>query len=292
MKLIMTKGLPGSGKSTWAKEQLNKGEYKRVNKDELRSMIDNGKWSGKNEKFIVGVRDEIIIRSLRAGISVISDDTNLDPKHEERFRQIARDFKASLVIEDRFLQVPLETCIQRDLLRLESVGAKVITGMYDKYIAVKHDPPVYDPSLPTAIICDLDGTLALFGNASPYDRNFLEDTANSVVLNIIETFARKSYPQIHIIFLSGREDKFKAMTEEWLEKIPFKRLPIASIGYTDLFMRKSGDTRNDTIVKEELYNAHIAGKYNVLFVLDDRNRVVDLWRRLGLTCLQVAPGDF
>jgi hypothetical protein len=57
-------------------------------------------------------------------------------------------------------------------------------------------------------------------------------------------------------------------------------------------MRAEGDTRKDSIIKEEIYRAEIENKYNVLFVLDDRNQVVELWRRLGLTCLQVAEGNF
>jgi hypothetical protein len=59
-----------------------------------------------------------------------------------------------------------------------------------------------------------------------------------------------------------------------------------------LLMRPLGDNRPDEIVKEEMYELHIRGKYNVALVLDDRQKVVDLWRRLGLTCLQVADGDF
>lgn len=57
-------------------------------------------------------------------------------------------------------------------------------------------------------------------------------------------------------------------------------------------MRKSGDMRKDSIVKREMFDEHIRGRYNVNFVLDDRNQVVELWRSMGLTCLQVADGDF
>ena len=57
-------------------------------------------------------------------------------------------------------------------------------------------------------------------------------------------------------------------------------------------MRSTGDHRNDAIVKQELYEQEIAGKYNVDFCVDDRDRVVDLWRSLGLTCFQVAEGWF
>ena len=74
---------------------------------------------------------------------------------------------------------------------------------------------------------------------------------------------------------------------EWLDKHGL------SNRNTQLFMRPAGDTRDDRIVKREIYEREIKGKYNVLWVLDDRNKVVDMWRReLGLTCLQVAEGNF
>ena len=53
-KLIALRGIQGSGKSTWAKEQVDKGggKVKRVNNDELRLMLDNGNWSPDNENVI------------------------------------------------------------------------------------------------------------------------------------------------------------------------------------------------------------------------------------------------
>ena len=57
-------------------------------------------------------------------------------------------------------------------------------------------------------------------------------------------------------------------------------------------MRTLGDMRKDSIVKQELYEQNILGKFNVSFILDDRQQVVDMWRSLGLTVFQVAEGDF
>lgn len=59
-----------------------------------------------------------------------------------------------------------------------------------------------------------------------------------------------------------------------------------------LYMRPTGDERRDDVVKKEIYERDIAGKYNVLFCMDDRQRCVDLWRSLGLVCFQVDYGDF
>jgi hypothetical protein len=57
-------------------------------------------------------------------------------------------------------------------------------------------------------------------------------------------------------------------------------------------MRKTGDHRKDYVVKKEIHRKLIKPKYEVLFVLEDRNQAVNMWRQEGLTCLQVAPGDF
>jgi hypothetical protein len=83
---------------------------------------------------------------------------------------------------------------------------------------------------------------------------------------------------------SGRQSEHREQTERWLAA--------NNIAYDELLMRATDDQRQDSIVKEELYRNHILGRWNVLFVLDDRQQVVDTWRRLGLTCMQVAPGDF
>ena len=137
----------------------------------------------------------------------------------------------------------------------------------------------YDPTLTKAIICDLDGTLALFGDANPYDRDFSKDIVNEAVFNILYYI-----PANAIILVSGRTEKYREQTEEWLRA--------NQVGYGVLYMRKEGDNRKDVIVKSEIYEEHIKGKYNIDYVLDDRNQVVDFWRSEGLTCLQVNYGDF
>lgn len=282
MKLIMTKGLPGSGKSTWAKKQ---NAY-RINKDDLRSMMNNGIWSKINEKYILVVRDNIIKLHLGDKNDVIVDDTNLAPKHQARLEQLAKEFGADFEIKD-FTDVPLEECIRRDQKRPNYVGEKVIKQMYNQFL--KPTPPViaYNPNLPDAILCDIDGTLALFGDANPYDRDFLQDILNQPVAHILRiqnvaTF--ESLGSAKVILVSGRTDKFRAQTEQWIS--------LNEVTYDELFMRKDGDVRKDVIIKQEIYEVEIKDKYNVLFVLDDRDQVVDFWRSQGLTCLQVNYGDF
>lgn len=292
-KLIMTVGLPASGKSTWAKQQVAKsgGNIKRVNKDDLRDMIDAGKWGKNNEKHILKVRDNLVEHYLHSGYSVIVDDTNLAPKHEATLKELATKLGATFETKS-FLDVSLKTCIERDLKRPISVGERVIRQMYDNYLkpdTTKAEAPKWIADAPVAIICDIDGTLAHMSGRSPYEWDKVgEDTLDRVVAHILETY-RSHYhnagEKISIIMLSGRDGSCRDLTFDWLVN--------NGVQFDELYMREAGDMRKDNIVKRELYEQHIAGKYNVEFVLDDRNQVVDMWRNeLGLKVLQVAEGDF
>lgn len=134
-KLIMLKGLPGSGKTTYANAMVKKslGRLKRVNKDELRAMLDGGKWSKDNERFVLDVRDWICAKALNDGLDVIVDDTNLNLLHEQHLRAMAGITGAEF--EEVYLDVPLEECIARDAVRgAKSVGEGVITDMYKRYV--------------------------------------------------------------------------------------------------------------------------------------------------------------
>lgn len=293
LKVYMTLGLPGSGKSTWAKKLVDESAatVKRVNKDDLRAMIDNSYWTKSNEKFVVDVRNHIVRKAVEAGLNVVIDDTNFGP-HVEDIKALVGDLAEVEVVD--FTHVPLETCIERDLKRMNSVGKDVIMRMYNRYLnpnkaAVKDAQPLpRNPKLPNAIMCDLDGTISLLNGRNPYDASTAdEDVPNTPVVETLEAF-RQTYPNLTIMFTSGRSDKYKPQTLAFLKKLGLE----PNGKDIQLIMRKQGDSRKDSEVKAEMFFNHISGRYNVLFVLDDRNQVVDKWRELGLTVFQVAPGDF
>lgn len=283
-KVIILKGLPASGKTQWAKEQINANPnvYKRVNKDDLRAMIDNGKWSADSEKLILKIRDSIINLAIEHGKHVIVDDTNLHPKHEERIRQIAKG-KAEVIV--KFFDVPLEDCIKRDSQRVNPVGRKTIQDMYDQFLKSKDKINVeWVDGAPFAIICDIDGTLAIHNGRSPYEWNrVIEDKPNRPVVKTLDNYKSKD-ENVIITLVSGRDEVCRKQTEQWLKGW--------GITYDELYMRPEGNTEKDSVIKERIYRQYIEGKYNVFFVLDDRDQTVRLWRELGLTCFQVADGNF
>lgn len=275
-KLLILKGLPASGKSTYAKELVAKG-WKRVNKDDLRAMIDDSKWSKQNEEVIQKLEQEIIARLLINDYNVVVDDTNFG--WEAKWEAFAKSYVVDFEI--KFFDVPLMECIERDSKRGDkSVGAKVIQRMYDKYL--KPEPPKWSEEKLNCYIFDIDGTLAKMNGRSPYDMTKIStDIPNHNITMIARIISKSGLP---IIIVSGREDSCRDETEDWLinNNIPFN----------ELFMRKTGDNRNDAIIKREIYDLELKDKYNILAVFDDRNRVVDMWRSLGITCLQVDYGNF
>jgi len=280
----MLKGLPGSGKSKWAIQfcKENPG-WVRINKDILREMMGHYR-NGKDEQLILIWRDALIFNCLNNDRNVIVDDTNFHPKHEKRLKEIVAqcDMLFPVQFETKFIDTPLKECIQNDLKRPKSVGEKVIKKMWREFLAPKKEVQNWTIGLPKAVIVDIDGTVALHVARGPYDvEKCNTDKPNRPIVSLVNELSSQGYV---ILFVSGREETYRGMTLQWFED--------SKIHGDFLWMRPTGDHREDSIVKQEIYNEKILGKYNIFCVFDDRNRVVEMWRNLGLTCLQVAEGDF
>ena len=152
-KLVMLKGLPGSGKSTYAKKMVasSENQYGRVNRDDLRAMIFDGVWTGKREGVIVEVEKAIAEILLKNKITPVIDDTNLTIKHEDLWK----NFSTENVVEFNIETMPtsLQECINRDRLREKPVGEAIIQRM-------ALDSGLIDFSEKKIIWVDVDGTLA------------------------------------------------------------------------------------------------------------------------------------
>jgi len=136
----------------------------------------------------------------------------------------------------------------------------------------------------SAILCDIDGTLALRGDRSPHDHDSsVEDAPNAPIVALCNLLEEDGE---NFILISGRDEQYRDVTNYWLYTHGILQGSLA------LFMRSRGDNRPDEVVKREIYETQIKPFVDVKFVLDDRNKVVKMWRELGLTCLQVAEGDF
>ena len=284
-KLLLLKGLPASGKSTFAKK-LNEQNWVRVNKDDMREMLFGKNWKPKNEKQILRIRDLIIQDCLSNNKNVVVDDTNLNDIHEKTLRVLAEKNNAEFQVNDSFLGVPIEVCIERDLHRDRSVGERVIRGMYNQYLSKPIEAITYDESLPYVVLVDIDGTLAhmttrkRFGKLAAFSwKDVGEDDVDPAVAFLTDALAETH--RTKVVILSGRDSVCRPETEDWLDR--------NDIEYDALYMRSINDNRKDTIIKRELYETYIKGKYNVLAVIDDRPSVCRMWRdELGLKVLQVG----
>ena len=291
LTVTLLRGLPASGKTTWAKEQVAAApanSIKRLNKDDMRNMLDNGRYSKGSEKLVLALRDTMIGLALAQGSHVIVDDTNLAPKHERDIKRLVKEFADTNGNEYRVIvkdfDLPMEDCIIRDYNRPNGVGEKVIRDMYNRFLKVDDKQPAYrEHTKPEAcIICDIDGTLARRDTRGAFDFDRVsEDGCHAHIADMLSRYGGDEL----IILVSGRDDSCESETRQWLND--------HDIDYDLLFMRKTGDHRCDTVIKREMYDTFIEPHYDVLFVLDDRDRVVDMWRKdLNIPCLQVYYGDF
>jgi predicted kinase len=284
LKVVMCRGLPGSGKSTWTKEFIEKNSnFRRWNRDDARMAFDGGKYSKDKERSIKELRNFFIERSLFLGFSVIVDDCCLDKSNEEAIRPIAELNGAAFEI--KFFDVPLSECLRRNALRPNPVPDHVIIKMHDRYLKKEQSHPVYYPLssvLPNCWVFDVDGTLALRGDRGIFDHEQCHlDAPNMPVVKMAQYLIDRG---AQIFVVSGRMDNSYPQTSKWLTQ--------NGVYYHDLYMRKTGDQRKDSTVKEEIWREHFKDKWNILGWWDDRNQVVEHLRELGLPIWQVQNGNF
>lgn len=305
MKLMMTRGLPASGKTTFAKNLVAQDPtFIRLNRDDFRQMLFGKAVLGREgEEMVTAAQHGAIDNALKRGHNVIVDDTNFFEKGVKAILNIARKYDAEVEWVD-FTHIDLETLIYRDTARRISgnsnfsaaVGEKVIRSMHDRYIKGRNLPlpfvtlPEYDlipyeadETRTNAVIVDIDGTVAKMADRSPYDwKRVGEDSPIPAVLDMVVALERAGNM---ILFTSGRDGSCYAETENWIMQ--------HYLGARwRLVMRAPNDNRPDWIIKAEIFDKFYREGYNIKLVVDDRNQVVDMWRKLGLTVAQVAPGDF
>ena len=295
-KATILRGTSGSGKTTLAKTL----DGTRISRDDIRRLLFGveGKTvlDSAGEKRVTKFQRDLIESELDAGRNVIVDDTNLNKSLLTSLCRFINDLGYDFEIVD--VKVNASVAHARNAARPENeqVPAHVIDRQQAKawWDHVPSVPYVYkpytpDPSLPVAFSFDLDGTLAHMGDRrGPYDftKYHLDeaDIALGVITDLIDFAKSESVVDIKTLILTGRDAKYHPECEAWLSK--------QGVHYDHLIMRPEGDTRNDAVVKSDLWDEHISGKFAVLMHFDDRNRVVKGLRKKGIKVAQVAHGDF
>lgn len=284
-KLLILQGLPASGKTTRAKEILAQcGNGVRINRDLLRTMLHFDVWSGPKEG-VTRHAARLLARSLltegKVGLIVI-DDTNLHPGILASWKQLAHDTESQYAVVR--MDTSLETCLLRDAKREKAVGRHVIVGMALQY-------QLYPPPKKGFVLCDLDGTLADLTHRRHYVQQepkdwagffaaMGEDTLRADVARQVRDYWEEGY---EILYVSGRPDTYRAMTETWLQQ---QGMPY----YTTLFMRRGTDKRPDSLVKEEILRTYFPEPSWIHAVIDDRPSVIRMWQQCGLHVIDVGTG--
>lgn len=286
MKAVITVGISASGKSTWA-NAWDQRSYLNINRDEMRWRImreknltpcwENWKWKWEGE--VTKRIDFILSQAAVVKDDIIISDTNLNPGKRAALKKRLEDM--GYEVEIKVFHITFEEALKRDMAREHGVGFWVLNDQWERYNAEFGDKYENPTHLPKCVIVDIDGTAALMnGKRSPYDLDKVDqDDVNEVCRAMVHGL---HYLDVKIIFLSGREgtDVCRRLTHEWLRKH-------YDAYYDDtLYMRSAKDQRPDSIIKRELFDAHIRDQYHVMAVLDDRPRVARMWRDLGLNVVQ------
>lgn len=301
-KLLILVGAPGSGKSTFARYFLRtEDNWIRVNRDDFRLMqFGDSLMIPFYEERISKMVEASVLTLLKSDTNVIIDATNTSLR---TIQDMIHTYTEYADISFKVFDLPVDELVKRCDKRYEETGKFISKSVVERNVAnLKHTLEKFDfapiprkvqvattsyatqdKNLPKAVICDLDGTLSLLNGRDPYNAATCDnDLLNEPVAAALKMAKQQGY---QVILLSGREDKFREPTMRFLNK--------HQIGYDLLLMRTSNDFRKDNIIKRELFEGEIQGKYFVEFLLDDRNQVVDMWRKdLHLPCFQVNYGDF
>lgn len=132
-KIIFCQGIPGSGKTTWAKQFcIDNPEFVRINKDDIRILLGSPKFSRDFEDLVVDIQRRMGLAILFTGKSLIVDDTNFSNSHINYWQTISK--RTGHTFEMKTFLTPVEECVRRDSEREKSVGKRVILDMYKKYI--------------------------------------------------------------------------------------------------------------------------------------------------------------
>jgi predicted kinase len=301
----------------------------RVNWDDLRKELwHTGAFDARKEDHMKKVSVEQVKRAIRTEdyADVIIDNTNLTESTRNMWRGVANELNLTYVEVE--LCVPAPIAVQRDAQRSgdAQVGRAVIERMAlwsNKISFLPSATIIEDRNL---VLVDVDGTLAnnshragivapipcpscdgfktqfrpdsgtvgkcksCFGTGQRKKDwySFYKDVSNDApilpVIGLVHTLREAGYI---ILVVSGRPIRFLELevgkqTVQWLKEM--------GVEYEHIFMRQAGDKRPDTVVKKEILDK--LPKDRIAYVIDDRNSVVEMWRKEGLTCLQVAEGAF
>lgn len=304
-KLILCRGIQGSGKTYFAKAWCAEDPEHRIrfNNDDIRNML-GVYWVTSREDVVSHIKKETVEYAMQRGYDIIIDNMNLNPKEVKFWEDIVNTHNNYInskdIIQPAWVQweyeiefkdffIPLEECIRRDAMRPNPIGEKVIRETWKRYKHFIQTTEVEkyvnnlikeDESKPWCVVVDMDSTLCFNTTKRPWfgegsTEAMINDTPNLGVIRIVEN---QNFP---IIVCTGRNKAQREVTEKWLNKY--------NIYPKEFYMREDGDYRKGVEIKEELIK-QILDKYNIAAIFEDCEPIVQRFRDMGLTVLQPNKG--
>ena len=303
-KIILTRGIQGSGKSTWARQWVVEDPENRVriNNDDIRNML--GKyWVTEREPLVSEIKQNIVTNAMSRGYDIVVDNMNLNPKEVKFWQDIVHNNEVNPIskylyeIEFKDFFIPLEECIRRDAMRPNPIGEKVIRDTWRRYKHFIQTSEVEkyvnnlikeDESKPYCLVVDMDSTMCFNTTKRPWygegaAEGMINDVPNMGVLRLVERWTKPgpaAYSN-NLIIATGRDTSQEEVTKQWLAKY--------NIYPQEFYFRKQGDYRKGVEVKKEQIEK-ILEKYNVVAIIDDCEPIVQMYRDMGLTVLQPNKG--
>lgn len=298
--LTMLRGLPASGKSTFAMKMVtNNPKTVRVCRNDLREMMfPKYMWNFNKEQIVTEAQDSAVSSALHRGYNVVVDNTNLDTKYYTKWENTAREFDAQFEVID--FNEKIDHLIIRDDDRSPNhrVGRDVILNLAYKY--------GYATTMAPYVIFSLDGTLANIdkrlslattgydnrGNRKlDWDVFFDPDNIRlDVPTPIFKNLASALDDGMSVVIVTGRSDITRSVTEEWLID-SFNRYNKRGGGrfWDRLIMRSNGDYTKEYVLKNMFLEKYLV-KEQCKMVYESRPEIIQMWERHGLPVVKVNNG--
>ena len=305
-KIILTRGIQGSGKSTWARKWVEEDpEHRiRINNDDIRNML-GVYWVTSREDVVSHIKKESVNYAMQRGYDIVVDNMNLNPKEVKFWEDIVNTHNNYInskdIIQPSWVQweyeiefkdffISLDECIRRDAMRPNPIGEKVIRDTWRRYKHFIQTSSVenYVNNLrkyegkPKCIVIDMDSTVCFNTSKRPWfgegaAEGMINDVPNTGVCDVI----RQLQEEYLIVVATGRDTSQEEVTKQWLAK--------QGINVDEYFFRTNGDYRKGVEVKKEEITA-ILEKYDIVAVFEDCEPIVQMYRDMGLTVLQPNKG--
>lgn len=319
--LVVLVGVAGCGKSTFARQYFE--DHEVVSSDECRRMVSGDPDDQAATPDAFDLLTFLVAKRLKWRRLTVVDATNVRERERSRLLGLAgkHDVPAVAIV----LDLPLEVCLERDAARGRSVGGDVLRRQHRaleadrdglqpgrgwEAVRVLGDPeeadavrivrrqeapaastlPEIEAGKPPAVVVDLDGTLSsnawrlhhLEGDERDWEAFFAEMERDAPVEPIVE-MVRWLARDVEVLVVTGRPAGYEPTVRRWLAE--------HGVVYDELYLRGQGDRRPDTVVKRELYRDHIADRWDVVFAVDDREQVIEMWRGEGLYVLEAVDPE-